>query len=103
MIKYHPTTHTPSRIQHFEDYGKQDDSQPAKPHSSEPWKPFQSRIDFDFAELVLDAALNNDQVEALIQIIKRVAGGEKFTLSGNHELRNTWKEATTLLTPVGNV
>ncbi len=76
-IEYHPSTGRPPVISHFKDFQRHRDRptnvNPAA-FEDEPWKPFQTREDFDFAELCLEAALTQRQVEVL-RIIQNAKAG----------------------------
>ncbi|KAI5985055.1 hypothetical protein EDD15DRAFT_2390223 [Pisolithus albus] len=64
-----------------------------------PWYPFQSRLDFEFAELVLEAALNKEQVNRFLKLMKSVRStSEAFTLNEYNDLQNTWKAASHRMT-----
>ena len=72
-----------------------------EPPDEEPWRPFHSREDFEFAEIVHDAAMNQSQIDALIKFIHRCRGSPgKFTLSNFHDLRQSWEDSSALLTGV---
>ena len=64
-----------------------------------PWKPFRSRLDFEVAELALNASLSKDLTETLIRIVRRAAS-ERFTLSNYKDIKNTWEAASEQLTQV---
>ena len=67
----------------------------------DPWYPFWSRLDFEFAELALEAALSKEQTTRLLTLAQRIhARTEKFTLQSYHDLQNTWKAAEHCTTPV---
>ena len=55
MTEYHPSSYIPRRAQAFEDYGKEDNEFPLPPTSTTPWEPFQTRADFEFAEIALQS------------------------------------------------
>jgi hypothetical protein len=59
-IEYHPSSKKPTRILSPEEFkaSLSDLSDPKKPPFDEPWLPFCSREDFEFAEVVHDAKLN---------------------------------------------
>ncbi|KAG2133599.1 uncharacterized protein EDB93DRAFT_1093239, partial [Suillus bovinus] len=42
----------------------------------EPWRPFCSHSDFEFAEIALNAALNKSQINALLALIGCISRGE---------------------------
>ncbi|KZT07871.1 uncharacterized protein LAESUDRAFT_713204 [Laetiporus sulphureus 93-53] len=97
---FHPRARTPMRIQSFEEYGRDEASQAPPPQSEKPWRPFRMRTDFEFAEIALNAALNKNQVNALINIINAVASGKaEFTIASDVKLHKYWEQASVLLTP----
>lgn len=100
-IEFHPQSGKETLIQSLEEF--QNKSYTIDPLSldSEPWRPFNSRADFEFAEIALQGNLKKDQVEALLNLIKSVASGEsKFTLTSYTDLKNSWAKASERLTPV---
>lgn len=100
LTEYHPITHAPFHCQHFHEYGQTEAEQPLPPHSEQPWQPFRSRIDFEFAAFALEASLNKKQTDTLISLVQRaVKGEEEFTLSNHAEMQNIWKNASDILTP----
>ena len=73
VIEYHPHSERDTRVLSPEEFkaSLSDDSEPTKPPDDEPWRPFHSREDFEFAELVRDAALNRTQIDRLIKLVQR--------------------------------
>jgi hypothetical protein len=68
---------------------------------SKPWSPFKSLADFQFAEVALEAALNKNQVEKLIKIIRRcINGGDVFNLASHKEICEIWADASAMVSPV---
>lgn len=66
-----------------------------------PWHPWNELLDFEFAELALDAHLNEAQITKLLSIIHKVAKDEgKFTLHSYVDLQKSWEAAQVLTTPV---
>ena len=68
----------------------------------EPWAPFRTREDFEFAEIVLEAGMTRSQINALIKLfhrcIKKGDGG--FTISNHKDLANTFDIAANRLAKV---
>ncbi|KAI6028057.1 hypothetical protein BKA83DRAFT_4462579 [Pisolithus microcarpus] len=87
-IEYHPNAGIlPQEIPFAEAY---------KPDmSTDPWYPFRSHLDFKFAELALEVALNTEQVNHLLCLMKSVCSmGKVFTLSKYNDLQSTWQAAS---------
>ena len=89
-IQYHEKAGKPLKVSRFEDYHLPNipNAPPIQTTSDDvPWKPFDSRSDFEFAEIALDAALNKKQVDNLVKIIRRcVEGGDSFNLKSHKDL-----------------
>ncbi|TFK27784.1 hypothetical protein FA15DRAFT_635076 [Coprinopsis marcescibilis] len=65
-----------------------------------PWYPFQTRTDFEFAKLTLDAKLNRSQVTKLLTIFQRCERKEDaLTFKDYRKLEETWTAASHLVTP----
>jgi len=101
--EYHPHSAWPHRIENFEDYTERDTTNIPLP-SPDPWRPFQTKLDFEFAEVVLKACISKAHAEKLISIIHRCQAGEEHLNIGSHkQLCETWDNASSLLTPVPNL
>ncbi|EPQ59880.1 hypothetical protein GLOTRDRAFT_103770 [Gloeophyllum trabeum ATCC 11539] len=98
-IEWHPHSGRPPEIHRFADYRREVDSTPAPPPDSEPWRPFQSRLDFEFAELALRAGLTKAETDTLFTLCHRAVAGEPFTLRDHAELTVTWESASFKCTP----
>ncbi|KAG2091483.1 uncharacterized protein F5147DRAFT_822988 [Suillus discolor] len=70
--EYHPRSARATLYQMFDEFGITQEMQHA-PVDEEPWRPFRSRGDFEFSEIALDAALNKSQINALLELISRIA------------------------------
>ena len=71
------------------------------PPDEKPWLPFHSKEDFEFAEIVHKAAMNQSQANALIKLIHHCQKNPgSFTLGNYDEVKNTWETASKLLTKV---
>lgn len=95
--EYHPKASRPTRVDHFEDYGRSEYQPPSKPPISNPWTPFRTRLDFELADLILNAALNRQQITTLISIIhqsREQKDGEGVTLNSYKDLSDTWDRAS---------
>ena len=67
----------------------------------EPWAPFRTREDFEFAEMVLEAGMTRGQVKALIKLFHKCLKKEgSFTISKYKEMEETFKVASNRLAKV---
>ena len=72
--------------------------------SEEPWKPFTSRADFEFAELAHEAHLNKGQVTRLLALIKKIASRkDTFTLHSSDDVSAAWEKAKLRYPLVGDI
>lgn len=97
LTEYHPSSERPSVVEHFEDYGhtQSNDRSSAAPPNEHPWEPFQSLLDFEMAELILEAGLNKNQTNRLLSLIDRCVGGkEKFSIKNENQLSQYWDLAS---------
>jgi hypothetical protein len=108
MTVYHPKSGLPTTVEHLEQYRQRTEVAqnqtsslcPANPEAK-PWHPFAQLLDFEFAEVALDAHLNQSQIEKILKIINKVASPDAaFTLRSYQQLQKTWELASTLQTPV---
>ncbi|KAF8156731.1 hypothetical protein B0H34DRAFT_675152 [Crassisporium funariophilum] len=101
QTEYHPKSGRKPKLSTFEQFwgAKPVDIPPAPDASSEAlWTPFKSRADFKFAEIALQAALNQKQVDKLLQIFEQCASGkDKLNLRNNKEIRKIWSDASALI------
>jgi hypothetical protein len=62
-----------------------------------PWHPFRSRLDFEIAELSLNAHLSKADTEHLLSIIHRcIETPEQFTLSSHKDISEYWDMARSM-------
>jgi hypothetical protein len=76
---------------------------PKKPQSNtrRPWKPFGTRSEFEFAEVALRAGLTKNQVNALIQVMRRcIQGEDNFEIRDHDHLCTIWNAGAILHTAV---
>lgn len=99
---YHPSSGRSSCTVNFEDYREQEENLYNSAYTiTEPWQPFRTRTDFEFAELAHETFMNEKQIEKLIRLIHSAANNEsKFTIRNHKDLAETWEKASNLLTPV---
>ncbi len=64
---------------------------PGQPTAEQPWHPFCSRLDFEIAELALNAHLSKADTECLLSIIQQcIQDPEQFTLQGHKDITEYW-------------
>ncbi|KAI6162422.1 hypothetical protein EDD17DRAFT_1776488 [Pisolithus thermaeus] len=100
QIEYPPSAAIPSQKIPFTEFTQGHRPRAYKPDlSTDPWYPFQSHLDFEFAELVLEAALNKEQVNHFLKLLKSVhSTTEVFTINEYNDIQNTWKAASHCMT-----
>ncbi|KAG1747038.1 uncharacterized protein EDB91DRAFT_1235854 [Suillus paluster] len=98
-VEYHPSSGIPTKVYHFEDYGRGPGAPPAVPEADPmPWQPLRTCIDFEVAELAHDAGLSHEQLDRLIHLIHR-SRIELFTLKNCKDVRDMWDAASFKMTP----
>ncbi|KAG6908211.1 hypothetical protein DXG01_005683 [Tephrocybe rancida] len=95
---YHHSSGRKPIIESFEEYDARS-PEPEPVAIDRPWLPFNSESEFSFAELVLDAAMSNSQIDNLIKIIHKFVAGEEFTVKSHSDVEEKWKEASDWLAP----
>ena len=98
-MEYHPCSKRPTLFQMSDEFRVWKDTHP--PPNPAPWHPFQCQGDFEFAEIVLEASLTKGQVDALLDLISRVARREaQVTFKNDAELRKVCNSTVEELMPV---
>ncbi|KAI9457934.1 hypothetical protein HD554DRAFT_2042222 [Boletus coccyginus] len=96
--EYHPRSSHPPLFQSAEDFGRLATS--AVQPDEQPWRPFKTEADLEFADVVIQAGLNASHVNALLGIILRVANKRaSVTFKNEKELRLACDRAAQELTP----
>ena len=105
LITYHPCSKRDARVMGCEEFKEGlNKAGSIEPPEEEPWHPFCSREDFEFAEIVHDVAMNQSQIDALIKFTRHCQGNPgKFTLNSFHDLRKSWEDLSMLLTGVSTL
>ncbi|KAG1728188.1 uncharacterized protein EDB91DRAFT_1239436 [Suillus paluster] len=97
--EFHPRSGRETLYQRFEEFSVTPETQ-VPPVDEVPWRPFQSRGDFKFSEIVLDAALNKGQVDRLLSLIARIVQGDtQVTLKNEADLCTALDNAAAELMP----
>ncbi|EIW85524.1 hypothetical protein CONPUDRAFT_49167, partial [Coniophora puteana RWD-64-598 SS2] len=100
-VEYHPHAEKEPEVTPFSQFSREHFSKPQIDEESlDPWHPFRSRLDFEVAELALDALMTKEQTSRLIKLIRRVADHrEDFHIQDYKDLRQTWDAAGKRVTP----
>ncbi|KAG2135968.1 hypothetical protein DEU56DRAFT_913061 [Suillus clintonianus] len=99
-VKYHPHSKLPTTVHHFSDFSHSCSSEDQVPRNNSPWEPFRTRLDFEVAEIALEAAMTKEQTNRLLDLVHRSAGGkDTFTLQSHDEVRSLWEMASQRYTP----
>ncbi|KAG1731406.1 hypothetical protein EDB19DRAFT_2008263 [Suillus lakei] len=91
--EYHPHSGIPTKTDHFADFRCHTAAPSLVSENTTPWEPFSSRIDFDFAELILKANLTKLQTNELIGLIRR-AVLERFSVTDYDGICKLWDAAS---------
>lgn len=97
--KYHPHSKQPPDHIPLNEYRarKRKIKTTQRPPTKQPWKPFQTRAEFKFAEVALKASLTKNQVNSLIEIMKHCINGEdKFEINNHAHLCEIWNAGAIL-------
>ncbi|KAG1771406.1 hypothetical protein EV702DRAFT_977341 [Suillus placidus] len=98
-VEHHPSSGIKTTVHPFETFKCRPAPSLVPPPDRRPWYPFQSRLEFEVAEIALEAALNNEQTDRLIKICQRCATGkEKFTFLNHKDIHNKWEAASHRIT-----
>jgi len=101
--EYHPTSRLGATVEAFGDYRKHTSKLPSIPEILDPWHPFKSCVDFQLAQLAVEACLSSKQMDMLCQAIKEcIQSPNSFHLSSHHNIHCLWDTASSMLTPVPN-
>ncbi|KAI0029063.1 hypothetical protein K488DRAFT_57253, partial [Vararia minispora EC-137] len=98
--EYHPRSGRVTETVHFEDYGRKQ-TLPIPVPSAEPWKPsFKTREDFELAEIMLEASMNETLSDRLLKIFRSCAEDRgKVTFRNYSDVKQSWEHASTRLAP----
>ena len=101
LIEYHPYSGKNSCLLSSNEYLETLDPGDTDPTEVEPWCPFASQEDFDFAELVHDAKLDQTQIQNFMNLIQRCQGDlGSFTFRKYSDLQSKMEDTSKLLTKV---
>jgi hypothetical protein len=99
-LVFHPSTGISEQYHHFDDYcameSTPDFSGPPPKHgeTDRPWRPFKTKLDFEIAEVMLDAHMNAAQTGRMLALIQdAIRHPETFTLVSLKHLSDIWDVA----------
>ncbi|KAI0644335.1 hypothetical protein C8Q79DRAFT_913714 [Trametes meyenii] len=97
LTVHHPHSKQPPSIHHFEEFSRAPPKPDPSKLNSSPWEPFQSRLDFDFVDFALDAALNQGQINTLLKLIDRISESRsEFSFRSYNDVKGAWEAASHL-------
>ncbi|KAG1879315.1 hypothetical protein C8R48DRAFT_744923 [Suillus tomentosus] len=100
-MEHHPSSNIEAEVYAFNDFKHRPAVPLEPPSNTEPWRPFHSRLEFEVAELALEAGLNNEQTDQLIKICHCCAiGKEIFTFKNHKVIHVKWEAASFHITKV---
>lgn len=99
LINHHPSTEKPEAKYSFAEYCEAESETnthdtATNTTNKRPWRPFRTQLDFEFAELFLDAHMNKTQITTMIALIHHATvSTEQFTLANGSDLDQIWEFA----------
>ncbi|KAG1771613.1 hypothetical protein EV702DRAFT_1181456 [Suillus placidus] len=97
--EYHPSSKVPPEVHMFDDFKRRPMPLASSSPNKHPWAPFKSRLEFELAELALEACLNNEQTDRLIKLCNRCTSRqETFTFQTHKDIRDRWDTASHRIT-----
>ncbi|KAJ3019129.1 hypothetical protein NUW54_g162 [Trametes sanguinea] len=99
-IEYHPNSGIPPCTVLFEDFNHHCPPEPDPSMDHDPWFPYASRTDFEFAKFTLGASLSKKEIDTLLALICSVGEGkDKLSFHNYADLQKGWSAASSKLTP----
>ncbi|KAI0796362.1 hypothetical protein BC629DRAFT_1734435 [Irpex lacteus] len=96
-VEYHPDIRPrrPTIVYPFEQFSQQRPKADFAPSLEEPWRPFATRVDFEFAELVHESRMSQGAIERLLKLVRDVQTGEgELTFDSHSDVRRAWDHAS---------
>ncbi|KDQ33978.1 hypothetical protein PLEOSDRAFT_1033035, partial [Pleurotus ostreatus PC15] len=95
--EYHPLSERITEVHHFHEYGMQVKQPIDYIIDDEPWRPFRTRRDFEFASLTITQSLTKKAVDSLLELTYGAVGKDPsrgvLTLQSYDEMMDIWKLA----------
>ncbi|KAG2126861.1 uncharacterized protein EDB93DRAFT_1096942 [Suillus bovinus] len=101
-VEHHPNSGIKMKVHPFDSFHRRPAASSVHtPPDNQPWCPFQSQLEFNIAELALEARLNNEQTDRLIRIcLHSSVGKDKFTFRNHKDIHSKWEAASHWITKV---
>jgi hypothetical protein len=100
-IEYHTDTKKVPEFIPFKKYQARQKFKKSQSNTRNPWKPFKTRSDFEFAEVSLRAGLTKNQVNRLIEVMQRcIDGKDSFNIRDHDHMSTIWEAGAVLHTAV---
>ncbi|KIN98821.1 hypothetical protein M404DRAFT_966485 [Pisolithus tinctorius Marx 270] len=97
-VEYHPNAGKPTVKVPFAEFTRGHAPKTYKPDPcTAPWYPFRTCLDFDLSEFIHDAALNKEQVNCILKLLK-CSRTEDWTLNNYNDLESTQQAASHRMT-----
>ncbi|KAJ8688724.1 hypothetical protein PTI98_013483 [Pleurotus ostreatus] len=95
--EYHPLSERITEVHHFHEYSMQVKQPIDYIINNEPWRPFRTCRDFEFASLTITQSLTKKAVDSLLELTYGAVGKDPsrgvLTLQSYDEMMNIWKLA----------
>jgi hypothetical protein len=100
--QYHPHSGRSPETQTFMDFSHKQQSSRLPPVNAEPWRPFfNTREDFEFAEILMEAGVSKRHSDRLLKLFKKCLSGNGTLSYDNYsDIKTSWDRAAVQLTPV---
>lgn len=94
-LEYHPASGRETVIYPFEQFCEVRPQSNFAATAEEPWLPYETRGDFEFAELVHEARMSHELTDRLLKLIRNVRAGEsELTFNSYSDMRRAWDHAS---------
>ena len=104
-VEYHPNSGRDHKTLTLEEFQCAHSAVPhTRPADAEPWLPFKTREDFEFAEIAQETGMSKKQIDALIHLFRKCIdiGKESFTFSNYNDMHRTLMLASERLPKVAS-
>ena len=94
-LEYHPATRRETVVYPFEHFRQVRPSSNFAATAEEPWLPFETRGDFELAEIVHKARMSHELTDRLLKLIRDVRIGEaELSFNSSGDIRQAWEHAS---------